>query len=270
MSSAERGTLVTIVGIINAAGGALPPVYVFPRIRYKDEFIKDGPSGCIGLLSKSGWIIGELFIDVLKHVQNLTNSSKERPILLILDNHSSHYGLEGIDFCREHGIQLLSFPPHCSHKLQPLDVSIFGPFKSYCKTFFNEYQVNNPGKQISIYDVARLTKVPFQRDFSLENIEKGFMSTGIYPFNSQIFQSAEFMSSSLSVENTPVLDLPDETHLKPEEIRPIPATAPPKKGAGNKRGKSRVYTDTPEKNGLIELKRTHGKKKRLKKKKKQA
>lgn len=70
MSSAERGTLVTIVGIINAAGGALPPVYVFPRIRYKDEFIKDGPSGCIGLLSKSGWIIGELFIDVLKHVQN--------------------------------------------------------------------------------------------------------------------------------------------------------------------------------------------------------
>lgn len=51
-------------------------------------------------------------------------------------------------------------PPHTSHKLQPLDVSIFGPFKQYCKGSFNNFMVNNPGQVIGISDInwKRLSK----------------------------------------------------------------------------------------------------------------
>jgi hypothetical protein len=32
------------------------------------------------------------------------------------------------------GIDLLTLPAHTTHRLQPLDVSVFGPFKSYFKS----------------------------------------------------------------------------------------------------------------------------------------
>lgn len=52
--SAERGELVTFVGIISAIGLALPPVYVFPRVKYKDSFLSGAPIGSLGLSNKSG------------------------------------------------------------------------------------------------------------------------------------------------------------------------------------------------------------------------
>lgn len=52
-------------------------------------------------------------------------------MLVLLDNHESHLYLPVIDFCREYGVVLLSFLPHCSYKLQPLDRSVYGPFKKF-------------------------------------------------------------------------------------------------------------------------------------------
>ena len=44
ITSAERAELVTVVCAVNAAGNAIPPMFVFPRVRYgvrttKDDFI---------------------------------------------------------------------------------------------------------------------------------------------------------------------------------------------------------------------------------------
>ena len=46
-----------------------------------------------------------------------------------MDGHSSHVTANMIAFCMGHVIYLLILPPHCSHFLQPLDISIFGPLK---------------------------------------------------------------------------------------------------------------------------------------------
>ena len=46
----------------------------------------------------------------------------------MMDNHESHVSLETINAASENGLVILSFPPHCSHRMQPLDVSIYGPF----------------------------------------------------------------------------------------------------------------------------------------------
>jgi len=48
------------------------------------------------------------------------------PVLLIVDNHMSHYSLEAVTFCTEHYMTLKSLPPHSSHKLQPLDRGFLG------------------------------------------------------------------------------------------------------------------------------------------------
>lgn len=67
----------------------------------------------------------------MKHFAKHVKPSVDKKVLVLLDNHESHLYMPVIDFCREVGIVLLSFPPHCSHKLQPLDRSVYGPFKKY-------------------------------------------------------------------------------------------------------------------------------------------
>jgi hypothetical protein len=41
----------------------------------------------------------------------------------------------------------------------------------------------HPGKRISIYDVPGLTKGPYERRFTVENIKAAFAACGIHPFN---------------------------------------------------------------------------------------
>ncbi|GAA6089591.1 uncharacterized protein LOC113031129 [Tachysurus ichikawai] len=43
LTSAERGTLVTIAAAVSATGNSIPPYFVFPRVYYKDYFLKNGP-----------------------------------------------------------------------------------------------------------------------------------------------------------------------------------------------------------------------------------
>ncbi|XP_039763643.1 uncharacterized protein LOC120636292 [Pararge aegeria] len=56
ITSAERGVLVTLACAINAAGNSVPPMFVFPRIRYTDLFLRAGPSEAIGAGNSSGWM----------------------------------------------------------------------------------------------------------------------------------------------------------------------------------------------------------------------
>lgn len=69
--SAERGELVTFGGIITGIGNTIPPISVFPRVRYKDYFLLGAPQGSLGLSSRTGWINSDLFLEVLKHIQNI-------------------------------------------------------------------------------------------------------------------------------------------------------------------------------------------------------
>lgn len=209
--SAERGELVTFCGIINAVGNRLPPVFVFPRVKFKDQFLNGGPTSSLGLASRNGWMTVALFVDVLRHIRQHTNCTVGNPILLLLDNHISHTSIESISFAKENGIVILSFPPHCSHRLQPLDVSVYGPFKSALKISFNNHMASHPGKPITIYDIASLTRIPFQNSFSIKNIQSSFAKTGIWPLNSLIFTEKDFESSYVGDRPNPVANETDPT-----------------------------------------------------------
>ncbi|XP_008182426.1 uncharacterized protein LOC100162778 [Acyrthosiphon pisum] len=58
ITSAERGTLVTMCLAVNDLGNFIPPMFIFPRVNYKDYFVRGGPSGCVGVANKSGWMQG--------------------------------------------------------------------------------------------------------------------------------------------------------------------------------------------------------------------
>lgn len=70
LASAERGQTVTLCCAVNAAGQSLPPMFIFPRVYFKDHFIRDGPTGCIGTAHPSGWMTGHGFLRFMKHFVN--------------------------------------------------------------------------------------------------------------------------------------------------------------------------------------------------------
>lgn len=86
---------------------------------------------------------------------------------------------------------MLTIPPHASHKTQPLDRTVFGPLKAYYNTACDNWMVHNAGKPVTIYDIAECFGQAFLRAFTPHNIQSGFRTTGIFPFNSEIFTEDE-------------------------------------------------------------------------------
>lgn len=194
-ASAERGELVTFVGIINASGQSIPPVYVFPRVRNIDEFMSGAPVSSLALGNKSGWMTADLFPSVLKHIVAHVRCTVAEPILLLVDNHESHVSVTCVQYCKENGIILLSFAPHTTHRMQPLDVGVYGPFKNYCSIAFNDWMTSNPGKRITLRNIAELTNRAYLRAFTASNIISSFRKPGIFPFNRLAFTVEDFSSS---------------------------------------------------------------------------
>ena len=48
VTSAERGTLVTVCCTINAIGTFLPPVFIFPHVYFKNAMLNNAPPGSAG------------------------------------------------------------------------------------------------------------------------------------------------------------------------------------------------------------------------------
>ena len=158
LTSAERGTLVTVAVVVSASGTLVPPMFVFPRVKFRDYFIANGSYGCVGSANPSGWIKPNDFLVFMQHFVAVTKCSKERPVLILLDNHESHLFIALIDYCCDNGIVLLTLPSHCSHKLQPLDRTVFGPFKKYVNTASDNWIKSNPVKTMCIYPIPGIVK----------------------------------------------------------------------------------------------------------------
>ena len=165
LTSAERGTLVTMLCACNAAGGFLPPMYIFPRKRMMETLMNGAPPQAVGYASTSGYVDSELFLKWLQHFAQLARPSSENPHIIILDGHHSHKTLAAIDFCRANGIHLLTLPPHSTHKMQPLDRTYFKSLKSTFNSVADNFMVSNPGHCITIHEMARFSGTAYIRYF---------------------------------------------------------------------------------------------------------
>ena len=171
-------------------------MFIFPRVKYQDHVVRDGPIDCVGTAHPSGWMTNENFLRYLKHFVKHTKASAGKKVLLLLDNHESHLHIDVLNYARDNGVVMLSFPPHCSHKLQPLDRSVFGPFKRYLSNAQDRWMRNNPGKTMTIYDIPGIVKDSWAKSATPLNIIHGFNVSGISPFNSNVFRDDEFAPST--------------------------------------------------------------------------
>lgn len=195
ITSGERGKTVTAVCAVSATGVYLPPMFIYSRQRHAPALEYDGPRGAIYRCSKNGWINEDLFLDWLKHFATFTKPSQNEPILLILDNHSSHISLRTYEFCKKNHIIMLSLPPHGSHRMQPLDVAIYGPLKAAYKQECNLLIKSGLGIKITQNNIASLFRKAYQKVATIPKAEAGFAVTGIYPLNPDIFTNEDFLAA---------------------------------------------------------------------------
>lgn len=205
--SAERGRTITAVFAVSAAGQYCPPMLIYPRKRMSPALQRNGPIGALYTCSKNGWINTDLFVKWLEHFEKSVNPTEIDPVLLILDNHSSHISLEAYTFCKCKFIHMVSLPPHTSDHLQPLDLTIFGPLKNQ---LYREYdlQLTNTGHtKISEYELAELLNRAFLKIATMEKAISGFRTAGIFPFNPDKFTENDFAAADhmrpLVVESVP-------------------------------------------------------------------
>ena len=169
---------------------------------------------------------GTNFANVMTHFVKHSASSKDNQSLLILDNHESHLETKALDIAKENGVTMVTLPPHTSHRFQPLDVSCYGPFKTYYagalkSVLFRKHTA------ITIYNVVECVNIVHERGLTPSNIKSGFRKTGIFPFDRHIFCDDDFAPSQISdrrppegTETSTNLELPGETNNAASEQAP--------------------------------------------------
>ena len=220
-TSAERGKNITVICAMSASGNYIPPFFIFPRKRHSPLLEKDGPPGALYHVTPSGWTNDEMFLLWLKHFAHYTNAQKDKSILLILDNHCSHATLAAYNLCRENNITILSFPPHSSHRMQPLDVTFFGPLKKAYHSKCDSFMKSKHLSQITVYDVASLFNKAYSRIASIEKAVSGFRSTGIFPLQPNIFTDEDFL-----LDNSTPIQVVHETSQQTREENESPNKTP--------------------------------------------
>ena len=173
---------VTVVGCINAVGQALPPFVVFDAKNLNMQWCVDEVPGTTYGLSDNGWMDMKLFKGwFIKHFLNLVGSA--RPVLLLMDGHSSHYNLEAVNLAKESDVILFTLVPHTTHEMQPLDTAVYAPLKTNWQDVCHRYLQSHPGTIITKYQFLQLFSEAWLKTMIPSNIINGFKCCGIYPFN---------------------------------------------------------------------------------------
>ncbi|XP_026818841.1 uncharacterized protein LOC113557490 isoform X2 [Rhopalosiphum maidis] len=192
----SKDNTITMCLAINATGNFIPPMYIFSKAANNFNFIQ-----------------GVEFLKVLKQFAMYVKPSVDKKVLILLDSHESHLYLPVIDFCKESGILLLSFPPHYSHKFQPLNRSIYKPFNQFLNQYMSDWLENNPGKKLESHIVPSVSTSAFINAAIPRNIIDGFFMSGIWPLNREAFAKDIVTPAVTEDINNMVIDNVDEESI---------------------------------------------------------
>ena len=183
VSSAERGQNITALCCMSVGGMFVPPLFVFPRKRMVDPLMHGCPVGSIRTVNVcgSGYIDGSLFLSWIKLFVDTVGCTKKNRHLLLLDSHESHKSLEGILFARDNGVVMLTFPPHCTHRLQPLDRTFFRLLKAGYLRECDNWMTCHKGRPITQFDVIKLFSKAYNTSPTVASASNGFSAAGLWP-----------------------------------------------------------------------------------------
>ena len=209
--SAGKSPTTTLISAVSALGQTLPPYMIFKGQRVTPGMKEGTVPGTVFTSSESGWINSTIFLDFFKN--HFLKNIKERPLILFYDGHATHYTADVISAARDDNVHLFVLPPHSSHLLQPLDVTVFSPFKNKLRHCVHKWMAGHPTRVITRDELPGLICQAIQGSMTVPTIMSGFRATGIFPFNKDVVRPKV-------VERTPA-SKPSETRKGRNDTRNI-------------------------------------------------
>jgi hypothetical protein len=220
-----KRTMVTAIECISADGRSLHPLVIWPASTHRSNWTTHPTPGWHFGFSENGYNDSKINLEWLTRVfdPQTREIANGKPRVLISDGFATHETLEVLEFCFANNIILCRLPSHTSHKLQPCDVSVFGPLKTAYRDQverLNRGGVDTIGKQhfTYLYQPAR------DRAITKRNILAGWAAAGLFPFNpARVLRS---MPRPPTEHGNPgadvaVMSSPDEVPLTP--VTPVTA-----------------------------------------------
>jgi len=179
---------VTVLACASASGYAIPPFVIFDRMKLNPKLHEGEVPGTLYGLSHSGWMNREFcYYWFLRHF--LEYAPPFRPLILLLDGHSSHYCPETIKLPAERKVILVALPPHTTHITQPLDRGCFAPLKVAWRQACHEFVVKNPGRVVTRFEFSQSFSKSWHKAMTMPNIISSFKVTGVCPFDRSVIQA---------------------------------------------------------------------------------
>jgi hypothetical protein len=188
-------TWISLIATICADGTSLPPVLIYPSLSgdLQESWLQDYDpgDGTYFAASESGWTSNEIALKWLTKLFDRHSKHKARqgrdPRLLFVDGHGSHINMEFINECEKRNIIVCAYPPHSTHRLQALDVSLFSPLSTYYSQRLDDWMMAGRGfANIDRHHFYKLFKPAYDQAFSEANIQSAFRKTGILPLDPEV------------------------------------------------------------------------------------
>ncbi len=132
----------------------IPPSIIYQAIsgNIQDSWLTEydfKEQSCFFASSATGWTNDELTYSWLTIVFDRNTRSKVRNSrdyrLLFVDEHDSHINMKFLDWCEQNKVLVTLYPPHSTHRLQPLNVSLFNPLANYYSQNLNDWIFKSQG-----------------------------------------------------------------------------------------------------------------------------
>ncbi len=215
LSSNNSRKHATLVSTISADGAYFPPFFILQGKRKTgkvipqvDKYLKEKDSngrlrGGFALNPESAFMTQKTWIEFFNFI--LPFLPEERPLLIILDGHTSRFSYSFAELADRENIFVLVLPSHTSTELQPLDLTVHAIFAN---AYRNPH--NRVGKLVSNYfEFIQVICPIIENQLTEKAIKAGFEKAGIFPFDEN--------SLNISSENKDKVEELVKLYVSPEK-----------------------------------------------------
>ena len=181
---------ISVLACMSALGKTIPPALIYQAKSgdLMDTWVEDWAPDEEAFFASSanGWSSNAFGLDWLRRVfeRYTAPTAGHRRRLLLVDGHNSHMNLQFVEECDKLRIILIILPPHSTHRLQPLDVGLFGPLSTRYTNKLNMLMFNSLGLvNVSKRLFWQLFWPAWQEAFTPDNIASAWKATGFFPFH---------------------------------------------------------------------------------------